>query len=125
LNNPHYELNAEQQHFAKTKLGIKNLNIKRETNVTCLRFADDIFIFGLADRSTMVKINLEMVNFLNSRGLTVNLTKDNVKVFCPGNGFRYLGFKFYFPDYKNKEFTLNKGRFTKYQMDLTSSANYR
>jgi hypothetical protein len=125
LNNPHYELNAEQQHFAKTKLGIKDLNIKRETNVTCLRFADDIFIFGLADRSTMVKINLEMINFLNSRGLTVNLTKDNVKVFCPGNSFRYLGFKFYFPDYKNKEFTLNKGRFTKYQMDLTSSANYR
>ena len=125
LNNPHYELNAEQQHFAKTKLGIKNLNIKRETNVTCLRFADDIFIFGLADRSTMVKINLEMINFLNSRGLTVNLTKDNVKVFCPGNSFGYLGFKFYFPDYKNKELNLNKGRFTKYQMDLTSSANYR
>jgi len=101
------------------------LNVKRETNVTCLRYADDIFIFGLADRSTMVKINLELINFLNSRGLTVNSTKDNVKVFCPGNSFKYLGFKFVFPDYKNNEPKLNKGRFTKYKNDLTSQANHR
>ena len=119
LANSHYKFNTEKQNFAKTKSGVKNLNINRETNVTCLRFIGDIFISGLADRSTMVKINLELIKFLNSRGLSVNLTKSNVKVFCPGNSFRYLGFQFYFPDYKNNN--LNKSRFIKYQNDLTSS----
>lgn len=125
LENPYYELNSQQQNFAKTKLGMKNLNRKRETNVTCLRFADDIFIFGLADRSIMVKIFSALEIFLHSRGLTVNEKKDNIKVFCPGDSFKYLGFQFCFPDYKNQELKLNKGRFTKYKNDLTSNANYR
>jgi hypothetical protein len=69
----------------------------------------------------MVKINLELIKFLNSRGLSVNLTKSNVKIFCPGNSFRYLGFQFYFPDCKNNN--LNKSRFIKYRNDLTSSCH--
>lgn len=125
LERPYYELNTEQQNFARVKLGINNLDIKRETNVTCLRFADNIFIFGLANRATMVKIESELISFLNSRGLVLNQKEDNVQVFCPGNSFKYLGFQFYFPDYKNQELKLNKGRFTKYKNDLTSQANYR
>jgi len=49
LENPHYQLNLEQQNFAEQKTGIKNLVIKRETNITCVRYADDIIIFGLSD----------------------------------------------------------------------------
>lgn len=36
LENPHYKLNSEQQNFARQKIGIKNLVVKRETNITCV-----------------------------------------------------------------------------------------
>lgn len=64
LKNTHYELNTAQADFAKEKIGVKNLNARRETNIHCIRFADDIIIFGLADRNTMVLIEAKLVEFL-------------------------------------------------------------
>ena len=49
LENTHYQLNKEQQKFAEQKIGIKELVTKRETNITCVRYADDILIFGLTN----------------------------------------------------------------------------
>ena len=68
LENPYYNLNSKQQLFAKNKIGIENLIVKRETNVTCLRFADDIFIFGLVSKTILEKIEIKLVEFLKSRG---------------------------------------------------------
>lgn len=125
LENSHYELNPEQQNFAKQKIGIKNLVVKRETNITCVRYADDILIFGLSNREIFKKIENELVKFLQSRGLELEKSTGNVKVFCPGNSFKYLGFEFCFPDYKGNSKKLNKGRFTKYRYDITSMCNHR
>ena len=58
IENPYYNLNFNQQLFAKNKIGIENLNVKRETNVTCIRFADDIFIFGLVNKTILEKIEI-------------------------------------------------------------------
>jgi len=125
LENPYYNLNSKQQIFAKNKIGIENLIVKRETNVTCLRFADDIFIFGLVSKSILEKIEIKLVEFLKSRGLSLIKSRGNVKVFCPGNSFKYLGFEFCFPDYKKSLGKLNKGRFTKYRWDIASMCNHR
>ena len=125
LENSHYHLNIEQQKFAEQKIGIQNLVTKRETNITCVRYADNILIFGLSDRVTFEKIENELVRFLQSRGLKLQESTGNTNVFCPGNSFRYLGFKFCFPDYKRNSKKLNKGRFTKYKYDITSMANHR
>lgn len=125
LENPYYNLNPKQQLFAKNKIGIENLIVKRETNVTCLRFADDIFIFGLANKTIFEKIEIKLVEFLKSRGLSLIKSTGNVKVFCPGNSFKYLGFEFCYPDYKKSRGKLNKGRFTKYRWDITSMCNHR
>jgi retron-type reverse transcriptase len=125
LENPHYQLNLEQQKFAEQKIGIKNLVIKRETNITCVRYADDILIFGLSDREIFKKIENGLVKFLQSRGLELEKSSGNIKVFCPGNSFKYLGFKFCFPDYKRNSKKLNKGRFTKHRYDITSMCNHR
>nr|YP_010338943.1 putative reverse transcriptase protein [Erythrolobus coxiae]UNJ19015.1 putative reverse transcriptase protein [Erythrolobus coxiae] len=125
LENSHYELNPEQQNFAKQKLGIKSLVVKRETNITCVRYADDILIFGLSNREIFEKIENGLVKFLEYRGLKLEKPTGNVKVFCPGNSFKYLGFEFCFPDYKGNSKKLNKGRFTKYKYDITSMCNHR
>lgn len=125
LENPYYTLNSNQQLFAKNKTGIENLNVKRETNVTCIRFADDIFIFGLVNKTILEKIEIKLVEFLESRGLSLTKSRGNVKVFCPGNSFKYLGFEFCFPDYKRSLKKLNNGRFTKHSWDMTSMCNHR
>ena len=125
LENPYYNLNSNQQLFAKNKIGIENLNVKRETNVTCIRFADDIFIFGLVNKTILEKIEINLVEFLKSRGLSLTKPTGNVKVFCPGNSFKYLGFEFCFPDYKRSLKKLNNGRFTKHRWDITSMCNHR
>ena len=125
LENPYYNLNLKQQLFARRKIGIKNLVTKRETNVTCVRFADDIFIFGLVNRVILEKVEVKLVEFLKSRGLNLVKSTGNVRVFCPGNSFEYLGFEFCFPDYKRNLKKLNNGRFTKYRYDITSMCNHR
>lgn len=125
LENPYYNLNFNQQLFAKNKIGIENLNIKRETNIKCLRYADNIFIFGLADKNIFDKIEKNLVEFLKYRALNLAKPTGNVQVFCPGNSFKYLGFEFCFPDYKNSLKKLNKGRFTKHQWDITFMCNHR
>jgi hypothetical protein len=125
LKNPHYQLNLKQQKFAEQKVGIKNLVIKRQTNITCVRYADNILIFGLSDREIFKKIKNELVKFLRSKGLILQKFASNIKVFCPGNSFKYLDFKFCFPDYKRNSKKLNKGRFTKHKYDITSMCNHR
>lgn len=115
LENSDYNLNLKQQLFAKNKIGIAKLTVKRETNVTCLRFADDIFIFGLVNKTILEKIEVKLVEFLKSRGLSLIKSTGNVQVFCPGNSFKYLGFEFCFPDYKKSRKKVNNGRFTKYR----------
>lgn len=125
LENPCYNLNSKQQLFAKNKIGVENLMVERETNVTCLRFADDIFIFGLINKTILEKIEIKLVEFLKSRGLSLIKSTGNVKVFCPGNSFKYLGFEFCFPDYKKSREKLNNSRFTKYRWDITSMCNHR
>ena len=125
LENPYYNLNFNQQLFAKNKIGLENLNVKRETNVTCIRFADDIFIFGLVNKTILEKIEIKLVEFLKSRGLSLIKSTGNVKVFCPGNSFKYLGFEFCYPDYKKGLKKLNNGRFTKYRWNITSKCNHR
>lgn len=125
LENPHYNLNLKQQLFARKKIGIENLVTKRETNVTCVRFADDIFIFGLVDRIILEKVEVKLVEFLKSRGLNLAKSTGNISVFCPGNSFEYLGFEFCFPDYKRNLKKLNNGQFTKYRYDITSMCNHR
>jgi hypothetical protein len=124
LENPYYNLNSKHQLFAKKKIGIENLIVKRETNVTCLRFADDIFIFGLVSKTVLEKIEIKLVEFLKSRRLSLIKSINNVKIFCPGNSFKYLGFEFCFPDYKKSRGKLNKGRFTRYSWDITSTCNH-
>ena len=125
LENPYYQLNTEQQKFAEQKIGIKDLVTKRETNITCVRYADDILIFGLANRVIFKKIENELVRFLQSKGLKLQKSTDNIKVFCPGNSFKYLGFEFCFPDYKRNSKKLNKGRFSKFKYDITSMCSHR
>ena len=71
------------------------------------------------------KIENELVRFLQSRGLKLQKSVNNMKVFCPGTSFKYLGFEFCFPDYKRNSKKLNKGRFTKYKYDITAMCNYR
>lgn len=125
LDEPYYQLNAEQQKFAEQKVGIKDLVTKRETNVTCIRYEDAIFIFGLANKTILEKIEIELVKFLQVRGLKLQEPTGNIKVFCPGDSFKYLGFEFCFPDYKRNSKKLNNGRFTKYKYDITSMCNHR
>jgi retron-type reverse transcriptase len=125
LENPYYNLNFKQQLFARKKTNIENLITKRETNVTCVRFADDIFIFGLVNRIILEKIEVKLIEFLKFRGLNLVKSRGNISVFCPGNSFEYLGFKFCFPDYKRNLKKLNNGRFTKYRYDITSMCNHR
>ena len=125
LDKPYYQLNTEQQKFAEQKMGIKKLLIRRETNVTCIRYADDIFIFGLANITIFKQIETELIEFLQVRGLKLQEPTGNIKVFCPGDSFKYLGFKFYFPDYKRNSKKLNSGRFTKYRYNITSMCNHR
>ena len=123
--NPYYNLNLKQQLFARREMGIENIVIKRETNVTCVRFEDDIFIFGLVNRIILEKVEVKLIEFLKSRGLNLVKSKGNISVFCPGNSFEYLGFEFCFPDYKRNLKKLNNGRFTKYRYDITSMCNHR
>ena len=125
LENPYYNLNFKQQLFARKKVGIENLVTKRETNFTCVRFADDIFIFGLVNRAILEKVEAKLVEFLKFRGLSLVKSTGNLNVFCPGNSFEYLGFSFCFPDYKRNLKKLNNGRFTKYRYDITSMCNHR
>jgi retron-type reverse transcriptase len=125
LENPHYLLNTKQQKFAEQKIGIKDLITKRETNITCVRYADDILIFGLTNRVILEKIENELARFLRSRGLELQKPTGNIKVFCPGNSFKYLGFEFCFPDYKRNSKKLNKGRFTKFRYDIASMCHHR
>lgn len=125
LENPCYQLNNEQQKFGEQKIKIKNLVTKRETNITCVRYADDILIFGLTNLEILKKIESELATFLRSRGLKLLKPTGNIKVFCPGNSFKYLGFEFCFPDYKRNSIKLNKGRFTKYKYDVTTMCNHR
>jgi retron-type reverse transcriptase len=123
LENPQY--NLKQQFFVRKKIGVENLVTKCETNVTCVRFADDIFIFGLVDRIILEKVEVKLVEFLKSRGLSLAKSRGNISVFCPGNSFEYLGFEFCFPDYKRNLKRLNNGQFTKYRYDITSMCNHR
>ena len=82
-------------------------------------------IFGLSNKLILKKIENELVRFLQSRGLELQKSTGNIKVFSPSNSFKYLGFKFCFPDYKCNSKKLNKGRFTKYSYDITSMCNHR
>lgn len=123
INHPYYQLNPQQINFATSKVGMSEVNKERETNINCLRFADDIFIFGSADRNIMKRIETTLREFLKSRGLSIKDSKDNIKVFCPGSHFEYLGFQFVFPDYKNS--MINRGKFTKKINDINTLASYR
>jgi len=125
LDEPHYQLNQKQQIFAEQKIGIKNLITKRETNINCVRYADNILIFGLTNRKILAKIKTELVKFLQARGLKLQKPTFNVKVFYPGDSFKYLGFEFCFPDYKRDSKKLNNGRFTRHKYDITSICNHR
>jgi hypothetical protein len=60
---------------------------------------------------------------LKIRSLKLLKPTGNIKVFCPNKSFKYLGFEFYFPDYKHNSKKLNKGRFTRYKYDITSMSN--
>ena len=55
---PYYRLNAQQQKFAEQKLKILNLRIKHETDVTCIRYIDNIFILGLLIKHFFIKLKL-------------------------------------------------------------------
>lgn len=125
LKNPYYQLNTEQQKFGGQNVKMENLVTKRETNITCVRYADDILIFGLTNYAILEQIENKLVTFLQSRGLKLLKPTGNIKVFCPGNSFKYLGFEFCFPDYKRNSIKLNKGRFTKYRYDITTMCNHR
>jgi len=123
LKNPHYILNSNQIMFAKEKVGIKNINIKRETNIQCIRFVDNIIIFGLTNKKILTEIKIKLVAFLAIRGLRIKKANDDIQVFCPGNKFNYLGFSFVYPDYKKD--VINKGKFTKLINNISTLANYK
>ena len=123
LENPYYFLNEEQKYFVLNKMKIKDIKTKRETNITMVRYADDINIFGLADKKIMLAIEACLIRFLKVIGLELKKETGNIHVFCPGNSFKLLGFEIVFPDHKNS--LINKGRHTKFVQDISTTASYR
>ena len=118
--------NYEQRNFAEQQVKMTTSLKKRMTNFTCIRYGARIIIFGFGSREIFLKIQNELVNFLQSRGgLRLEKSVGNIKVFCPGNSFEFLGFEFCFPDYKNSLKKLNKGRFTEHRYDLNFMSNYK
>lgn len=106
--------------FLTKKLGTSSVyhKINHPVKVFCMRYIDDICVFGKFSRCQAKFLQSALEIFLIDRGLKM---KDfNSKVFItyrPGKSFKYLGFKFVFPHIR--AFKLNHGRFTKQKITPT------
>lgn len=83
-----------------------------KTNVTYLRYADDIIFYGFHNKETFSIIREEITNFLTERGLTIKPSTNNIFQFNPKSAFSFLGYRYIFPSRFKKQM-LNNGRFTK------------
>lgn len=86
---------------------------KFNAEVHCVRFVDDIFIFGFMDWRQLIIIQKKLQHFLRERGLSIkDKGKFQGKLFKPGVSFDYLGFCVVFP---RKTEQILSGKFTKLQ----------
>ena len=84
-----------------------------------LRFADNILIIGKTQTITLPKVMNVLEKELKSKGLTIK-NKDNFHFwFKPGACFDYLGFRFIYPNFKEKKLNKRKYILNKY-VDLSS-----
>ena len=83
-----------------------------KTDISYLRYADDIIFYGFHNKETFLLIQDEVTKFLADRGLNIKSSINNIFQFKPNSAFSFLGFRYFFPSrfYKKK---LNKGKFTK------------
>lgn len=82
------------------------------TNISYLRYADDIIFYGFHNKETFLLIQNEVTNFLADRGLSIKPSTNNIFQFKPNSAFSFLGFRYFFPSRFHKK-KLDKGKFTK------------
>jgi hypothetical protein len=127
----HMEQAFEKSVYRLTDKEITFLTKKLETNPTykrinpsvklfCMRYVDDILIFGKFSWDQSRSLQSALETFLIDRGLKI---KDSISktfiAFKPGTSFKYLNFKFVFPNIKASK--LNHGRFTKRKVTPTTA----
>nr|WAK85045.1 hypothetical proteine [Amicula sp. isolate GU52X-4 cfCalB7] len=98
------------------KLSVSNFITKNhynpKTDISYLRYADDIIFYGFHNKETFLLIQNEVTKFLADRSLSIKPSTNNIFQFKPNSAFSFLGFRYFFPSrfYKKK---LNSGKFTK------------
>lgn len=98
------------------KLSVSNPITKNhyhpKTDISYLRYADDIIFYGFHNKETFLLIQNKVTKFLTDRGLSIKLSTNNIFQFKPNSAFSFLGFRYFFPSrFKKKK--LNRGKFTK------------
>lgn len=83
-----------------------------KTDISYLRYADDILFYGFHNKETFLLIQNEVTKFLADRGLSIKPSTNNIFQFKPNSAFSFLGFRYFFPSRFHKK-KLNKGKFTK------------
>lgn len=98
------------------KLSVSKLITKNhynpKTDISYLRYADDIIFYGFHTKETFLLIQNEITKFLADRGLAIKPATNNIFQFKPNSAFSFLGFRYFFPSRFHKK-KLNKGKFTK------------
>jgi len=101
------------------RLTYKKINFP--VKLFCLRYVDDIFIFGKFSWDQLKFLQSVLASFLTNRGLKIkNFINKIVMTFKPGISFKYLGFKFLFPYIKVSK--LDRGKFTKQKFTHTTDS---
>jgi retron-type reverse transcriptase len=83
-----------------------------KTDISYLRYADDIIFYGFHNKETFLLIQNEITKFLEDRGLSIKPSTNTIFQFKPNSAFSFLGFRYFFPSRFHKK-KLNKGKFTK------------
>ena len=97
--------------LAISKLITKN-HYNPKTDISYLRYADDIIFYGFHNKETFLLIQNEVTKFLADRGLSIKPSTNNIFQLKPNSAFSFLGFRYFFPSRFHKK-KLNKGKFTK------------
>ena len=82
-----------------------------KTNITYLRYADDIIFYGFHKKEIFLILKKKITKFLLERGFSIKQSTNYIFQFKPKSAFSFLGYKYIFPSRFQKQ-KLNNGRFT-------------
>lgn len=129
------ECKAMSKHFLKyetnnflykmpVSAGVSQNYYYPKTNITYLRYADNILFYGFHKKIFFLIIKKQIYKFLSERCFLIKSSTNVIFQFKPGSMFSFLGYRYIFLS-KFKKQTLSRRKFTKKKYVFLNTINPR